>query len=204
MTRGVFLAFEGIDASGKSTQARRVATSRNALFTFEPGDTALGVQLRTWLLDATTDMNAPTESLLMLADRAHHVHTVIEPALAAGRHVVTDRFVASTLAYQGYGRGVDLEALHRASNLSTGSLVPDLTVLLDVPVDVAAQRRPPRSSDRFESAGAAFHDAVRQGFLSLARDGGDRWIVVDATNALDDVAAAIDERLDALDWGDRG
>ena len=105
MARGVFVAFEGIDGSGKSGQARRVADARDALFTFEPGDSELGAQLRRWLLDSSATMSPATEALLMLADRAHHVTTVIEPALASGRHVVSDRYSGSTLAYQGYGRG---------------------------------------------------------------------------------------------------
>ncbi|MDE3223294.1 MAG: dTMP kinase, partial [Acidobacteriota bacterium] len=109
--RGVFVAFEGVDASGKSTQARRVATSHDALFTFEPGDSVLGVELRRWLLDAAIPMDPETEALLMLSDRSHHARRVIAPALAQGRSVVTDRYYPSSLAYQGYGRGVDLARL---------------------------------------------------------------------------------------------
>ncbi|MEI8127040.1 MAG: dTMP kinase, partial [Actinomycetota bacterium] len=111
MPAGIFLVFEGIDASGKSTQARRVATEANALFTFEPGDTAMGAELRRWLLDAATPMKPETEALLMLADRSHHVNKVIAPALSSGRHVVSDRFAGSTLAYQGYGSGLPLDEL---------------------------------------------------------------------------------------------
>jgi dTMP kinase len=198
--RGIFLAFEGIDASGKSTQARRVAAQRSARFTFEPGDSALGAQLRAWLLDASLEMNDATEALLMLADRAHHVASVIEPELQSGRHVVSDRFLASTLAYQGYGRGMDLSLLERATQLAVGSTVPDLTILLDLPLEVASQRRARSHHDRFESSDDSFHQRVRDGFLELARRGGDRWFVVDATASESDVGALIDERLSELRW----
>jgi dTMP kinase len=200
MERGVFLAFEGIDASGKSTQARRVAQDRRALFTFEPGDTAIGADLRRWLLDGATNMSAETEALLMLADRAHHVRSVIEPALASGHSVVTDRFAASTLAYQGYGRGVNLESLAIATALAVGSCQPALTILLDTPVDVAVARRQPRSSDRFESAGRPFFEAVRQGFLELAHAGAASWLIVDGALSEHEVAEIIDSRLDEMEW----
>ena len=152
MRRGTFVVFEGIDASGKSTQARRVAELRDAHFTFEPGDTPLGVDLRRWVLDAATPMTPITEALLMLADRSHHVRTVIEPTLASGRSVVSDRYFASTLAYQGYGRGVDLARLEAATELAIGGCLPDMTVLIDTPLDVANERRAPDVRDRFESA----------------------------------------------------
>ena len=200
MARGIFLAFEGIDASGKSTQARRVAAQRDAVFTFEPGDTVLGAELRRWLLDAATAMNPPTQALLMLADRAHHVNTLIEPTLAAGRHVVSDRFSASTLAYQGYGHGLDLDTLATLNDLASVGCAPDLTILLDVPVHVAAARRAARTSDRYESAAGAFHERVRHGYLEVARHASDPWLVVDGTRSESDVAAIIDERLDDLAW----
>ncbi len=200
MARGIFLAFEGIDASGKSTQARRVAAERGARLTFEPGDTELGAQLRTWLLDARTAMTPQSEALLMLADRSHHVATVIEPELAAGRNVVSDRFLASTLAYQGYGRGVDLDLLQRCTELAVGNCRPDLTILLDLPVELAAKRRARSAQDRFESSGDSFQSRVREGFLSLARENSATWIVVDATPSEALVAAQIDERLETLDW----
>lgn len=196
--RGVFLAFEGIDVSGKSTQARRVAANHDALFTFEPGDTALGHELRRWVLDAATRMNPSTEALIMLTDRSHHVHSVIAPALEAGRSVVCDRFYASTLAYQGYGRGVDLGLLRAASELAIGSCLPTLTILLDVPVEVVNERRAHDQKDRFEAEDLAFHQRVRDGYLELARDHG--WFVLDGARSEDDVAAVIDERVADLPW----
>ena len=196
--RGVFLAFEGIDVSGKSTQARRVAELHDALFTFEPGDTPLGRDLRRWVLDAATPMEPATEALIMLSDRSHHVRRVIEPALDAGRSVVSDRFFASTLAYQGYGRGVDLGLLRAASELAIGECRPTLTVLLDVPLEVVNDRRAHDAKDRFEAADLAFHQRVREGYLELAND--PTWFVVDGAMSEAAVAAAIDERVADLAW----
>ncbi|HWD96854.1 MAG TPA: dTMP kinase [Acidimicrobiales bacterium] len=196
--RGTFLVFEGIDVSGKSTQARRVAELHDALFTFEPGDTPLGVDLRHWVLDAATPMNPATEALLMLADRAHHVHSVIEPALARGHAVVSDRYYASTLAYQGYGRGVDLARLQSASELAIGTCRADATILLDIPLEVVNERRAHDEKDRFESADLAFHERVRQGYLELANELS--WIVIDGARSTDEVAQEIDERVAHLPW----
>ncbi len=198
MRPGIFLAFEGIDVSGKSTQARRVADLHDALFTFEPGDTPLGRELRHWVLDAATPMEPTTEALMMLTDRSHHVRRVIEPTLATGRAVVTDRFFASTLAYQGYGRGVDLALLRAASELAIGTCLPNLTILLDVPLEVVNERRAHDAKDRFEAEDLAFHQRVREGYLELARD--DSWFVVDGSLGEADVAAAIDERVARLAW----
>ncbi len=200
MARGIFLVFEGIDASGKSTQAKRIAKERNALFTFEPGDTAVGKDLRRWLLDAATPMKSETEALLMTADRSHHVDTLIKPTLESAKSVVADRFYASTLAYQGYGRGVDLSQLRAATQLAIGDCLPDLTILIDLPVDVANERRERNAKDRFESSDIDFHNRVRSGYLELAKTDGVEWFVVDGTKSEVEVAALIDERLAALPW----
>jgi dTMP kinase len=196
--RGILLAFEGIDVSGKSTQAKRVAASHDALFTFEPGDTPLGAQLRHWVLDAATPMAAATVALLMLSDRSHHVRTLIEPTLASGRSVVTDRFFASTLAYQGYGGGVDLDLLRAATDLAIGTTRPTLTVLLDLPVEVVNERRAHDARDRFEAQDLEFHQRVRDGYLALAKD--PTWVVIDAAKSEDEVASMIDDRLADLPW----
>ena len=195
MTRGRFVVFEGVDASGKSTQARRVADDHDARFTFEPGDTALGAELRRWLLDASAPMSPVTESLLMLADRSHHAATVIEPALAAGQSIVSDRYWASSIAYQGYGRGVDLALLRAATDLAIGDCRPDVTILLDVPVGIANERRLRDHHDRFESADVAFHERVRAGYLELAADDPAHWRVVDGSGDLAMVSAAVDAAL---------
>ena len=200
MSRGRFLIFEGIDACGKTTQARRVAAALGARFAFEPGDSDLGAELRRWLLDAGTPMAPATESLLMLADRSHHVATVIEPALAAGTTVVADRFAASTIAYQGYGRGLDLALVQAATDLAIGSCRADLTVLLDIAPAVADERRRRDREDRFESADVAFHDRVRAGYRALAAADPDHWVVLDGSGDLDAVGAAVDAVLAAGGW----
>jgi dTMP kinase len=200
MTRGLFVVFEGIDASGKSTQARRVAELRDAHFTFEPGDTPLGVDLRRWVLDAATPMTPITEALLMLADRSHHVRTVIEPTLESGGSIVSDRYFASTLAYQGYGRGVDLARLEAATELAIGSCLPDMTILIDTPPELANDRRAPDASDRFESADLAFHQRVREGYLEIAHKWEGRWCVIDGSKSEEEVADAVDDRLTSLRW----
>ncbi len=192
MTRGRFVVFEGVDASGKSTQARRVADDHDARFTFEPGDTALGAELRRWLLDASAPMSPVTESLLMLADRSHHAATVIEPALAAGQSVVSDRYWASSIAYQGYGRGVDLALLRAATELAIGACQPDVTILLDVPVAIANERRLRDHRDRFESADVTFHERVRAGYLELAAADPANWRVVDGAGDFAAVSDAVD------------
>lgn len=194
------MVFEGIDGCGKSTHARRVAQAHGALFVFEPGDTPVGVDLRHWILDAATPMTPATEALLLLADRSHHVHSVIEPALESGRAVVADRFYASTLAYQGFGRGVDLAELRAATDLAIGGCRPDLTVLIDLDPSAANEREARDESDRFESADPQFHDRVREGYLALAAEDVDGWFVVDGAHSESDVAAVIDQRLGTLRW----
>lgn len=194
---GRFIVFEGIDASGKSTQARQLAERCGGLFTFEPGDTPLGVELRRWLLDASTPMVPQTEALLMLADRSHHVATVIAPTLAAGRHVIADRFAASTLAYQGYGRGVDLAVLRSATDLAIGGCRADITLLIDIDIETANERRARNREDRFESADAAFHERLRRGYLEMAA-AENNWCVIDGRGSFDDVTAAIDAALAPL------
>ncbi|HEY8080834.1 MAG TPA: dTMP kinase [Acidimicrobiales bacterium] len=194
--RGRLIAFEGIDGSGKSTQVRRVAADRGALCTFEPGDTELGAALRAVALHGTATMTPLAELLVMAADRAQHVAQVIEPALADGRDVVCDRFDGSTLAYQGYGRGLDLDEIRAVLSVATGGMSPDATVLLDCPVADALRRvaGDDGTPDRFEGD-ERFLGRVRDGFLALADLGS--WIVVDATLPVDEVARLVDERLAA-------
>ena len=199
-----FVVFEGGEACGKSTQARLLADRIDATLTFEPGATEVGARLRDILLDpATGDLDPRAEALLMAADRAHHVATVIRPALDAGRHVVSDRFVGSSLAYQGYGRELGVEPVAALSAFATAGVTPDLVVLLQVPQAVAAERlaalgRP----DRLEAAGEAFHARVAAGYRSLADADPAGWVVVDGAGSIDDVAArvvaAVEARLPGL------
>ena len=197
--RGRLVALEGIDGCGKSTQARLLADRLGAVSTFEPGATPLGSSLRTLLLAPDGDPVAPrAEALLMAADRAQHVTAVITPALEAGRWVVTDRYAPSTIAYQGYGRGLDRSALEDLVGWATGGLRPDLTVLFDLPVEVAASRRLGGGDDRMEAEGLAFLRRVADGYLELAGERRDPWLVVDATAPVEDVAATVWDAIEVL------
>jgi dTMP kinase len=184
---GRLIAFEGRDASGKSTQAARLATRLGAVLTREPGGTAIGEQVRELLLATDLDLSARTEALLMAAARAQHVADVIRPALAEGRDVVTDRYAHSSIAYQGYGRGLPLDEVRRLSDWATEGLWPDVVVMLDVPDDVVVGRLGGR--DRFEAEGSDFHDRVLRGFRDMS--GAEDWVTVDGTGSPDEVEARV-------------
>jgi dTMP kinase len=189
---GGLIAFEGIDGCGKTTQARLLAERVGALLTFEPGATRLGATLRAELLDRhRSPVDERAEALLMAADRAQHVAEVIRPALSGGRWVVTDRFSASTLAYQGYGRGLARHELTALIEWATRGLHPDLTVLVDVDVSVASSRRTGSVQDRFEIEGAGFQQRVADGYHQLVQEAATPWLVVDGTRSVDEVAADI-------------
>jgi dTMP kinase len=186
--RGRLIALEGIDGCGKSTQAKLLSARLDALLTFEPGATGLGASLRRLLLEPGQPTVSPgAEALLMAADRAQHVAEVVQPTLDAGTWVVTDRFSASTLAYQGFGRGLDLDDLDQLIGWATRGLVPDLNVLIEVPVDVAATRRT-GSDDRFEEEGRQFQQRVAEGYRQLAEESVATWLVVDGTGPVEEVA----------------
>jgi dTMP kinase len=186
-----FIVFEGGEASGKSTQSARLAARIGAVHTREPGGTAIGGTLRSLLLDVrTADLDGRAEALLMAADRAQHVAEVVRPALAAGRHVVSDRYVGSSLAYQGYGRGLPVIELRRLSAWAADGLWPDLVVLLEVPATVAISRLG-ATPDRMEAAGEEFNARVARGYRALAATEADRWVVVDGTASPEQVAAAV-------------
>lgn len=189
---GIFITIEGIDGAGKSTQARMLADwlraqslpracrgGHDALLTREPGGTELGERLRALLLDGRARVGAAAELLLYAADRAQHVEEVIRPALAAGRAVVCERYTDSTAAYQGYGRGLNLEVVRRLNEFATGGLEPDLTLLLDLPVELARVRMA-GTPDRLERQAVAFHERVKAGYLELARAHGRRVRAIDA------------------------
>jgi dTMP kinase len=195
MSRGRLIAFEGGEASGKSTQAARLAADLGAVLTREPGGTDVGRRIRELVLDPAASAIAPsTEALLMAADRAQHVAEMIEPALTHGQDVVTDRFIPSSLAYQGYGRGLDLGALRQLSSWATGGLEADVVVLLDVPRSVAAGRLQGR--DRMEAAGDDFHSRVADGYRDLANAEPDGWVVVDGVGSVEEVAARVRKAFD--------
>jgi dTMP kinase len=190
--RGRLVVFEGMDGCGKSTQAALLASSLGALLTSEPGATSLGSELRSILLDRRDrNVSVRTEALLMAADRAEHVAEVIQPALADGRWVVCDRFTASTLAYQGYGRGIDLDELLPVAAFAARGVVPDLQILLDLPVDVARSRTERAYDDRLEHLGRDFQARVRDGYLALASLGPEHWVVLDAAGTISDIEEQI-------------
>ena len=186
-----WIAFEGGDGCGKSTQARLLAERLDAVVTREPGGTTVGERIRAVLLDPSIAyLDQRAEALLMAADRAQHIAEVVGPALDAGRHVVSDRSAFSSLAYQGYGRELDVDALRRLSDWAMQGRWPDLVILLDVSAQTAAQRMTGQP-DRLEAAGSAFHARVRDGFVALAASDPDRWVVVQGAASVDAVAARV-------------
>jgi dTMP kinase len=204
----MFIALEGGEGAGKSTQAKLLErwlteAGYDVVLTREPGGTALGGALRGILLDPATGGISPrTEALVYAADRAEHVATLIRPALAEGRVVITDRYVDSTLAYQGAGRSIDYDDLERLCRWATQGLAPDLTVVLDIdPTDGLARAGKP---DRMEAEPLDFHQRVREQFLALAAADPDRYVVVSATEPPDAVHAAIRAAVEpTLPMGDR-
>jgi dTMP kinase len=195
MARGLFLSLDGLDGSGKSTQCRLLAAwlrARGHRVTecADPGGTPAGQVIRGLLLDQRGELSLPCEALLFMASRAQLTAAVIRPALDAGQVVVSDRFQLANLVYQGYAGGLPLDALRAVGQLATGGLEPDLTVVLDVPVEVALARRQ-RPADRVESRDAAYHGRVRKGFLAEARRWPERIHVVDGTQP----SAVVQERI---------
>lgn len=197
---GLLIAFEGGEGAGKSSQITLLAqvlrdAGRGVLTTYEPGATTVGKLIRRLLLDSHEPIAPRSEALLFAADRAHHVATVIRPALDRGEVVITDRFVDSSLAYQGAGRTLAIEEVKRLSGWATEGLVPDLTVLLDIAPEIGLARVRDRSSqtgpDRLERETIAFHGRVRAGFLALAESEPNRYLVLDASRSIDELAAAI-------------
>lgn len=201
----MFVTFEGMEGSGKSTALRGVAQAlaargRAVVETQEPGGCPLGRTLRAVLLDARTQNLAERAELyLFLADRAQHVHEVVRPALQAGSVVLCDRFCDSTFAYQGHGRGLDLSMLRQLNAQATGGLMPDVTLLFDLPVEEGLARARSRNATdgksenegRFEAEKLAFHQRVREGFLELAAAEPDRFRIIDASRRPDQVLAAV-------------
>ena len=189
--RGRFIVIEGGEGSGKSTQARLLAEALAAVLTREPGATEVGRRIRDLVLDpAAGALDDRAEALLMAADRAQHVAEVVRPALDAGRDVVSDRFSGSTLAYQGYGRGLALDELAWLNRWAARGLEPDVVVLLDVPGDVTGARMH-GDPDRLEAEHSSFHDRVRDGYHALAAADPARWVVVDGRGTVDEVAERV-------------
>lgn len=196
----VFIAFEGGEGSGKSTQIVRLrdyllGQGHQVFATHEPGATPVGKAIRALLLDTDEPITPRSEALLFAADRAHHVQTEIRPKLAEGYHVLCDRYVDSSIAYQGAGRTLSMAEVARLSQWATGGLVPDLTVLLDIAPELGLARVDDRTwaagPDRLEREQPAFHERVREGFRALARQHPERYLVLDASRPVDELAAEI-------------
>lgn len=189
--RGRLIVFEGVDGCGKSTQAARLAGDLGAVLTREPGGTALGARLREVLLDPSTgDVDARAEALLMAADRAQHVAEIVMPTLLDGRHVVSDRYIGSSIAYQGHGRGLAIDVLRSISMWAVQGITPDLVILLDLSAEVASARVGDER-DRFELEDDGFRDRVRAGFVAQAEADPGTWAVVDGDGAVEEVAARV-------------
>jgi dTMP kinase len=199
---GIFIAFEGGEGSGKSTQTKLLASylesrGEKVTITREPGGTELGKQLRKILLDPATGAISPrAEALLYAADRANHVHDLISPALANGEVVITDRYLDSSIAYQGAGRVLQPNEVARISKWATNALIPNLTIILDVPAEIGLGRL--QGADRLEQEPVAFHERVRREFLNLAAVDPDRYFVVDATQSPDAIQEQIANRVALL------
>lgn len=191
MSKGLFITFEGGDGCGKTTQIKLLdeylrGKGYKTLLTREPGSKGLGVKLREILLNYDGAVSPTCESFLFLADRAQHVDCIIKPALEDDVIVLCDRHTDSTVAYQGYGRGLDLEQIHNLNKIATSGLKPDLTIVLDVDVETS-QARVGDEKDRMESAGIEFFERVRNGFLEIAKQEPQRVKVVDATQSIDEI-----------------
>jgi dTMP kinase len=200
----LFITFEGGEGSGKSTQAellfkRMQTVGVPALLTREPGGTPLGEHVSDLLKWSKSVPVTPVAELLLFnASRAQLVETVIRPALAKGVVVICDRFTDSTIAYQSYGRGLPLNFVEMTNGVATGGLKPDLTVLVDVPVSTGFGRKKDNKKDRFEDENLAFHERVREGYLHLAQSESKRFLVIDGTQGVDDIARLIWEFVKSL------
>ena len=202
---GLFISFEGIDGVGKSTQANileqfLIENGQQVTRTFEPGGTELGQEIRNLLLHRKGAVAPRAEALLYAADRAHHVATVVRPALEAGQIVLTDRYFDSSVAYQGAGRSLSEAEIREISMWATGSLLPDLTVLLDLEASAAAARRETtgEAPDRLEQEKIEFFEAVREGFLRLAKAEPNRFLVIDASSSAEQMQSQIRSRVSEL------
>jgi dTMP kinase len=202
---GLFISFEGIDGVGKSTQIDLLikhldSLGRKNIRTLEPGGTELGVEIRHLLLHRKGEVAPRAEALLYAADRAHHVATKVRPALESGTDVIIDRYLDSSVAYQGAGRELDAQEVRNLSLFAVQGLLPDLTILLDLDAGASLARRNQtgQEPDRLEREKIDFFEAVRKGYLSLAAAEPERFFVVDASQSVEAMAALITERVDQL------
>ncbi|MCH8011111.1 MAG: dTMP kinase [Candidatus Marinimicrobia bacterium] len=195
--KGIFITFEGIDGCGKTTQAELLESRlkqerRNIVLVREPGGTVISEQIRSIILDKNhNEMDPITETILLAASRAQLTEEIIIPNVESGNIVISDRYTDSTLAYQGFGRGLDLTWLKNINKFATKDTDPDITILVDIPVEVAISRMKGKSFDRMEIEGNKFLRRVRKGYLHLAQDYSDRFIVVDGMKSIHEIQTQI-------------
>lgn len=202
MKKGLFITFEGGDGCGKTTQIELLDKylkdkGYETLLTREPGAKGLGIKIREILLNYDGDVSPNCESFLFLADRAQHVDCIIKPAIEQGKIILCDRHTDSTVAYQGYGRGLDIDRINMLNNIATSGLKPDLTIVLDVDVETSMQRVG-KEKDRMESAGIEFFKRVRQGFLEIAKKEPQRVKVISSSDTIENIHKQIIELVEKL------
>ena len=198
--KGLFITFEGVDGCGKTTQMELLAKylqdrGYEVIITREPGAKGLGEKIREILLHYEGEVSSRAESFLFLADRAQHIDKIIMPAVKAGKIVLCDRHTDSTIAYQGYGRGVDIDELVMLNNLATGKSKPDLTFVFDIDIETSMSRVG-KEKDRMESAGVEFFEKVRKGYLEIAKQEPDRVKVIDSTCSIEKIAQEVKDIID--------
>ena len=199
MKKGLFITFEGADGCGKTTQMKLLAeylknNGKNVVLTREPGSKGLGEKVREILLNYEGRVSDRCESFLFLADRAQNIDIIVNPAVDEGKIVLCDRHIDSTVAYQGYGRGLDIERINMLNSIATNGRKPDLTFVFDIDVETS-MKRVGKEKDRMESAGIDFHNRVRQGYLELAKQEPQRIKVLDATKSIEDIHKKVVEIL---------
>lgn len=197
MQKGLFITFEGTDGCGKTTQIERLkdyfeAQGRKVILTREPGAKGLGIKLREILLNYDGEVSPNCESFLFLADRAQHVDILVKPAIERGEIVLCDRHTDSTVAYQGYGRGLDLDRIKMLNEIATSGIKPDITFVFDIDTETA-QQRVGKTKDRMESAGLEFFERVRKGYLEIAKSEPQRVKVLDATKTIEEISEKVVE-----------
>lgn len=202
MNKGLFITFEGADGCGKTTQLMKLAKyleekGREVLVTREPGAKGLGEKLRDILLNYDGEVSSQAEAFLFLADRAQHMDVVIKPAVEKGKIVLCDRHTDSTVAYQGYGRGIDISKINLLNDIATGGRKPDLTIVFDIDVETS-MARVGTQKDRLESAGKEFHNRVRNGYLEIAKLEPARVKVIDATQSIELIHMQVIKLIDNL------
>lgn len=202
MTQGLFITFEGPDGCGKTTQMNLLANyfeniGKKVVLTREPGGKGLGEKVREILLNYEGDVSDRCESFLFLADRAQNIDIIVPPAIQRGEIVLCDRHIDSTVAYQGYGRGLDIKEINMLNNLATNGKKPDLTFVFDVDVETS-MKRVGKEKDRMESAGIDFHNRVRNGYLELAKQEPERIKVIDATKTIEEIHQKVVEIIKTL------